>query len=127
MSQSIPEPEVSAAPAGELEETLRTLRGELRRAATVRGARAASPSHPPLSAANQRQGRALHSDADQRMGVRTRLLDVSGAHRTAHAVARPLQLQATTRLSPPPPAGLAVEQPGWELHLAQHSRQPERR
>ena len=62
------------------------------------GARHAPPLHPALPAPHQRQGRALHPDADQPLGLRRDLRLLGRAHRGAAGVARPLQLQERTRL-----------------------------
>ena len=49
--------------------------------------------HPALPAAHQRQGRALHPDASQPVGLRRHLRQLGRAHRSAARLARPLQLQ----------------------------------
>ena len=62
------------------------------------GARDAPPLHPPLPASHQRQGGALHPDADQPLGLRSDLRLLRRANRGPIRLARPLQLQKTTRL-----------------------------
>ena len=64
----------------------------------LQGARHAPPIHPPLPAPHQRQGRALHPDARQPLGLRRHLRLLGRAHRGATRLADPLQLQPTTRL-----------------------------
>ena len=46
---------------------------------------ASAPAHPPLPAADQRQGRALHPDPARRMGLRPALPQQRRAHRTLTA------------------------------------------
>jgi len=64
----------------------------------LRRARDAPSLHPPLPAPDQRQGRALHPDADQPLGLWSRLWLLDRAHRGTTRLARSLQLQETTRL-----------------------------
>ena len=58
-------------------------------AEACRRARDPPPAHPPLPAAHQRQGRALHPDADRPLGLRSHLRQLGGAHRGAARLARP--------------------------------------
>ncbi len=68
----------------------------------LRRARAASPSHPAVHAADQRQGRALHPDQSARVGVCAPLCELARAHRRAQSLARPLQHRpAACRPGPP--------------------------
>ena len=81
------------------------------------GARAQAPAHPPAPPADQRQGRALHPHAARRLGLRSDLSQLGGAHSRPRRLALALQLQASTRLPRPPTTGLKTEQRGCELHL----------
>jgi transposase len=65
----------------------------------------------PRTTAHQRQGRALHPDAPQRMGVCAHLPQLTGAHRSVAGLPQALQLHSSARLSRPPGAGLETEQP----------------
>ena len=62
------------------------------------GARPTASLYPALPAADQRQGRALHPDADQPLGLWGDLRQLCGAHRRPTWLAHPLQLQEKTRL-----------------------------
>jgi hypothetical protein len=89
----------------------------------LQGTRDQAPAHPPLPAAHERQGRALHPHPARRLGVRGDLRLLRGAPRSAHRLARLLQSPPTTRLPRPPTAARAAggaeeEQPGWVLQLA---------
>ena len=67
----------------------------------LQGARPPAPLYPALPSADQRQGGALHPDADQPLGLRGDLRQLCGAHRRPTWLAHPLQLHKTTRLPRP--------------------------
>ena len=92
------------------------------------GARPAPSVHAPLPPAHQRQGRALHPDAAQGVGLRAHLRRRGGTTRTAGSVARALQLPAQAWLPRQAPAGSSLkragrEQPGCELQLGHDAKQ----
>src|SRR4030095_14433513 len=68
------------------------------RLSPLRGARrrAADP-HAPVSAANQREGGALHSDADSPVGLRRALCQLVAPYAGAAALAASLQSRAAAR------------------------------
>jgi transposase len=76
------------------------------------GARGAPPAHPPLSPSDQWEGRALHPDSHQSLGLRSDLWFLGGAHRSPVWLARSLQLQETTRLPWPSTARSPVRRAG---------------
>ena len=84
------------------------------------GARDPPPAHPPLPAADQWQGRAVHPHAARRLGVRRRLPQLGRAHRRPRRLAVVLQ-PPTKTLSPRPQAPdrppQRANQPSWDLHL----------
>ena len=59
---------------------------------------AQAPSNQARSTANKRQGRALHPNPAQRMGLRTHLRQLHRAHSSPTPLPQPLQLPTTTRL-----------------------------
>ena len=75
-------------------------------------ARHPPPLHPPLPAPHQRQGRALHPDAHQPLGLRSDLWLLGRANRGASRLARPLQLQQTTWLPRPQGARSSARRAG---------------
>ncbi len=87
------------------------------RTARPRRARPAPPAHQARPAAHERQGRALHPDAPQRVGLRPHLRQLGRTHRRPPALPRALQLQTTTRLPRQKPPAIKAEQPRWELQL----------
>jgi hypothetical protein len=90
--------------------------------ARPQGAAGQAPAHPPLPAAHQRQGRALHPHPARRLGLRGDLPHLRGTPRRARRLARLLPSTTTTRLPRPPTTATAAggphkEQPGWFLRL----------
>jgi hypothetical protein len=65
------------------------------------GARPQTPLHPALPASNEWQGRAIHSDSPEPLGLRSCLRNFSREDRSATQLADPLQLQSTTWLPRP--------------------------
>ena len=84
-----------------------------------------APAHPSTPAADQRQGRALHSHDARWMGLRAHLPLEHRTHCCAHRLARVLQSPPTTRRSRPPSARhpLTREQPPRVLQLAPGNRE----
>src|SRR4051812_35044210 len=71
-------------------------------------------SRPP---ADERQGRTLYPDAQERVGLRAHLRQLRRTHGSAVVLLGPLQLQTSTRLSRPQAAGVTADERRWELHL----------
>jgi len=84
--------------------------------------RPAPSADQALPAPDQRQGRALHPDTAQRMGLGTPLRQLHRARRRPTARSPPIQLQATARLPRQTGSSHKSEQPRWERHLARRNR-----
>ena len=89
-------------------------------------ARAPPPAHPALPAAHQRQGRALHPDAPEPLGLRSHLRHLGRAHRGPPRLAHPLQLHPTTRLPRPQAARSSARRAGTTSWVATASRRSRR-
>jgi transposase len=72
------------------------------------------------------KNRALHPDADPRMGQGSPLRQQRRAHQHARRLAQPLQLHPTPRQPRPQATRLPPDQSAWELHLAAHRLAPSR-
>jgi hypothetical protein len=65
------------------------------------GTRAQAPLHPAIPASDKWQGRAIHPDAPEPLGLRRDLCQLSRANRSPSWLAHPLQLHPTTWLPRP--------------------------
>ncbi len=70
-------------------------------ASACREARAQAPLHPAISAADKRQGRAIHPDASEPVGLWSHLRELSREDRSPSWLAHPLQLHPRTWLPRP--------------------------
>jgi len=68
---------------------------------SVSSARLETPPHPALHPTHQRQGRALHQNRHQQMGLRADLPELRGKNRFAAHLESPIQLASTPRQPQP--------------------------
>jgi hypothetical protein len=88
----------------------------------ARRARDQAPAHQAAPAAHEWQGRALHPDAAQRVGLCAHLRQFSRARGGPAALPNPLQLQTSTRIARPQAPGVTADGRRWELQLVELSR-----
>ena len=88
-----------------------------RLAGALRAARPAPPPHPTLHPAHQRQGRALHPDLPEKLGLRLRLPVERTPLARPLGLAQVVQQTPTPRLARRPPAHQPCLTGPWSLQL----------